>query len=517
MDYATKLAKKRDYARMLVEIDSSIPPVESIPILLPNGETLHQAVYFEQYPCFCVNCKSSKHWVENCPKLKGIPPADSAFPPLKIVDCKRNGNEWRWNKEELSPESVEPNTMIDKPVEGSSDSKLASHGVVTPNEPVETNLPTEAVCEGEQRTEEAVCEREDQPESLASPVNSKDSVSDQEEVVCEREDQPESLASPVNSKDSVSDKEEAAPSTLTAVPLEADLDGSDDKIEVIPRSPPVGSPCAVSPAARFQWDEVPNFMPLFTTHLPSFGPFAFDKDLIAYQLKANKAHEEFVAFQKEANRVCKEFVAMKKGSSVDLSPTKSAAVSPPKSFDFRAALLSPSIQGSKVRNSSKVWKKIRDIIGFPKQTIAIRSTIKWIHRLYKGSRKHDRGVAIALACSVYHIWRFRNLVVHEAVGFNLDGLRYAPLSLYCSICFGPSCASSRLRKQKHWMYAVYPLFRATFVLLFVEMQAYTLGVSVCDQAASFSWMIPYLLHYLVLDIGIIRIPVSHQFSPQYVA
>nr|GMD34918.1 LOB domain-containing protein [Ipomoea batatas] len=163
----------------------------------------------------------------------------------------------------------------------------------------------------------------------------------------------------------------------------------------------------------------------------------------------------------------------------------------------------------------QVWKKIRDIIGFPKQTIAIRSTIKWIHRLYKGSRKHDRGVAIALACSVYHIWRFRNLVVHEAVGFNLDGLGYAPLSLYCSICFGPSCASSRLRKQKHWMYAVYPLFRATFVLLFVEMQAYTLGVSVCDQAASISWMIPYLLHYLVLDIGIIRIPVSHQFSPQY--
>nr|GMD81310.1 DUF4283 domain-containing protein [Ipomoea batatas] len=346
--------EKRDYARMLVEIDSSIPPVESIPILLPNGETLHQAVYFEQYPCFCVNCKSSKHWVENCPKLKGIPPADSAFPPLKIVDCKRNGNEWRWNKEELSPESVEPNTVIDKPVEGSSDSKLASHDVVTPNEPVETKLPTEAVCEGEQRTEEVVCEREDQPESLASPVNSKDSVSDQEEVVCEREDQPESLASPVNSKVSVSDKEEAAPSTLTAVPLEADLDGSDDEIEVIPRSPPVGSPCAVSPAARFQWDEVPNFMPLFTTHLPSFGPFAFDKDLIAYQLKANKAHEEFVAFQKEANRVCKEFVAMKKGSSVDLSPTKSAAVSPPKAFDFRAALLSPSTQGSKVRNSSKV-------------------------------------------------------------------------------------------------------------------------------------------------------------------
>nr|GMD28854.1 Endonuclease/exonuclease/phosphatase protein [Ipomoea batatas] len=71
---------------------------------------------------------------------------------------------------------------------------------------------------------------------------------------------------------------------------------------------------------------------------------------------------------------------------------------------------------------AQVWTKIRDIIGFPKKTIAIRSTIKWIHRLHKGSRKQDHGVAIALACSIYHIWRFRNLVVHEAVDFNPEGL-----------------------------------------------------------------------------------------------
>nr|GLL41908.1 uncharacterized protein LOC105173793 [Ipomoea trifida] len=69
-----------------------------------------------------------------------------------------------------------------------------------------------------------------------------------------------------------------------------------------------------------------------------------------------------------------------------------------------------------------VWTRIRDIIGFQKKTIAIRSTIKWIHRLHKGSRRQDHGVAIALACSIYHIWRFRNLVVHEAGGFNLEGL-----------------------------------------------------------------------------------------------
>nr|GMD79670.1 uncharacterized protein LOC109184888 [Ipomoea batatas] len=80
---------------------------------------------------------------------------------------------------------------------------------------------------------------------------------------------------------------------------------------------------------------------------------------------------------------------------------------------------------------TQVWTRIRDIIGFQKKTIAIRSTIKWIHRLHKGSRRQDHGVAIALACSIYHIWRFRNLVVHEAVGFNLEGL---PLYLV-STCF----------------------------------------------------------------------------------
>nr|GMD34200.1 MADS-box protein SOC1 isoform A [Ipomoea batatas] len=119
IDYMTNVAKKRDFARMLIEIDSSIPPVESIPILLPSGETIHQAVFYELYPCFCVNCKSSKHWVEKCPKLKGIPPSDLAFPPLKIVDCKRNGNDWRWNKEDMSsPDSVETETDSLSPVEG---------------------------------------------------------------------------------------------------------------------------------------------------------------------------------------------------------------------------------------------------------------------------------------------------------------------------------------------------------------------------------------------------------------
>nr|GME05396.1 hypothetical protein JCGZ_08271 [Ipomoea batatas] len=338
MDYNTKIAKKRDFARMLVEVDSSIPPVKSIPIILPNGETIHQAVFYEQYPCFCVNCKSSKHWVESCPKLKDIPPSASAFPPLKIVDCKRNGNVWRWNKEDLTPESVEPDT-VGKPVEGSSDGVLSEvQEVANSDEPTESNamtdcvdnvanlIPSEEICENEQTNDMDDNVQEDQ--TVSSPDDSEISESDQEEV------SPPNLA-------------------VVSSPVTAALVGNDEEVEVIPRTPPVRSPA--TSCARIQWDEVPNFMPLFTTSLPSFGPFAFDKELIAYQLKANKAHEDFVSFQKEANRVCKEFAAMKKGKPEDLSSVKPAAGSPPKAFDFRAALMSPpkSSQGDYVCFISK--------------------------------------------------------------------------------------------------------------------------------------------------------------------
>nr|GMD17692.1 Ribonuclease H protein [Ipomoea batatas] len=361
--------------------------------------------------------------VENYPKLKGIPPSVSTFPPLKIVDCKRNGNEWRWNKENLTPESVEPNT-VEKLVERSA---VGVHSEVQEAaisvEPTESDTLADCVDNAAIfTTSEQICEVEqtNDMDEFKRTLEMDDRV---------HEDQTD--LSPDGSEFSVSDQEGDSPSNLAVVssPVTAALGGNDDEVEVIPRTPPVSTPA--TSCARIQWDEVPNFMPLFTTSLPSFGQFAFDKELIAYQLKANKAHKEFVAFQKEANRVCKEYVAMKKGRSEDLSSAMPAAGSPPKEFDFRAALMSPpkTRHGGNVRKNSKeipsplrVWTRIRDIIGFQKKTIAIRSTIKWIHRLHKGSRRQDHGVAIALACSIYHIWRFRNLVVHEAVGFNLEGL-----------------------------------------------------------------------------------------------
>nr|GMC63064.1 putative ribonuclease H protein [Ipomoea batatas] len=45
--------------------------------------------------------------------------------------------------------------------------------------------------------------------------------------------------------------------------------------------------------------------------------------------------------------------------------------------------------------SLQVWNRIRDIFGFPKKTIAIRSSIKWIRRLCNGSRTHDKAIVIS--------------------------------------------------------------------------------------------------------------------------
>nr|GLL30466.1 probable protein phosphatase 2C 27 isoform X2 [Ipomoea trifida] len=72
--------------------------------------------------------------------------------------------------------------------------------------------------------------------------------------------------------------------------------------------------------------------------------------------------------------------------------------------------------------SQQVWSKIRESFGFPRNTIAIRSSIKWIRRLFKGSRRHSKAVYIALVCTVYHLWRVRNLVIHDSVRPTLDGL-----------------------------------------------------------------------------------------------
>nr|GMD03985.1 hypothetical protein DM860_011126 [Ipomoea batatas] len=88
----------------------------------------------------------------------------------------------------------------------------------------------------------------------------------------------------------------------------------------------------------------------------------------------------------------------------------------------------------------EVWNKVREKIGFPKRTLAIRSSMKWIRRLYSGNRRHSKGMAVAVACSVYHIWRHRNAVIHDESCAHLDGLVHVILTdvyrVWSLVCFG---------------------------------------------------------------------------------
>lgn len=63
--------------------------------------------------------------------------------------------------------------------------------------------------------------------------------------------------------------------------------------------------------------------------------------------------------------------------------------------------------------SLQVWNKIRDWSGFRRRTTAIRSTIKWISREYRGTRIHSKQIALALIGTIYHIWKTRNGAIFD--------------------------------------------------------------------------------------------------------
>ncbi|CAH9071104.1 unnamed protein product [Cuscuta epithymum] len=57
------------FARVLVEVDVTKPPVTQFPIVPPSGNEYMQQVIFETYPDYCYNCKMYGHHPFNCLKL----------------------------------------------------------------------------------------------------------------------------------------------------------------------------------------------------------------------------------------------------------------------------------------------------------------------------------------------------------------------------------------------------------------------------------------------------------------
>lgn len=72
VDNVTLERKRIYYARVLVEIDTSIKPIEEFEVKLPFGLVYKQYVHFENLPKFCNHCYFIGHHKENCKFL--VPP-----------------------------------------------------------------------------------------------------------------------------------------------------------------------------------------------------------------------------------------------------------------------------------------------------------------------------------------------------------------------------------------------------------------------------------------------------------
>ncbi|CAH9129701.1 unnamed protein product [Cuscuta epithymum] len=60
-DQITQNKARAQFARVLVEVDSSKPPVLEIPMIQPSGKRRKQFVVFETYPNYCYECKKFGH------------------------------------------------------------------------------------------------------------------------------------------------------------------------------------------------------------------------------------------------------------------------------------------------------------------------------------------------------------------------------------------------------------------------------------------------------------------------
>nr|GMD27219.1 protein of unknown function DUF4283 protein [Ipomoea batatas] len=358
MDKVTKIGKKRDYARILVEIDSSIPPLEQVPVLLPNGDTFNQAVFYEEYPCFCLHCKSVRHYKEQCPKLEPLPGSGDRRAPRQIDNCKRVGLEWKWKKivlADCNPDVAFGNSEETEYVLGKG--SLDSPGLTTSPSSVENLV-------------EAGLEEDREPLSVEGsdvPCKETDQTSDEPGMVELQEKLADKIPRSIDTMDmSVVTHVISPPLISPDFPLahsdSALLDPTSSiGLEMVPYKP------SVIVTGNFQavenkdpsWDDFADMLPVFSSAFPTLGPFAFDKEIMALHIKARKASKEFLEFQMEANKVRKKFAELEKPSNVEIL-NQTVESNSPKPSDYKAALLSPPKgvqnqpkQGVKAKVSSK--------------------------------------------------------------------------------------------------------------------------------------------------------------------
>nr|GME18513.1 uncharacterized protein LOC109172115 [Ipomoea batatas] len=70
MDRFTKERKKVSFARILVDMNCSVCPVDNISFKLPDGTTWTQKILYEYLPPYCARCGGVKHYTLDCPLTK---------------------------------------------------------------------------------------------------------------------------------------------------------------------------------------------------------------------------------------------------------------------------------------------------------------------------------------------------------------------------------------------------------------------------------------------------------------
>ncbi|CAH9055749.1 unnamed protein product [Cuscuta europaea] len=68
-DKVTQDRSNHFYARVLIEVDVSKPPMLSFPIRLPSRKVVNQYVVYETFPNYCFHCKEYGHQPFICKKL----------------------------------------------------------------------------------------------------------------------------------------------------------------------------------------------------------------------------------------------------------------------------------------------------------------------------------------------------------------------------------------------------------------------------------------------------------------
>ncbi|CAH9081865.1 unnamed protein product [Cuscuta europaea] len=65
-DMVTQERSNHNFARVLIEVDASKPPMLSFPIRLPSRKVINQSVVYETFPNFCFHCKKYGHNPFSC-------------------------------------------------------------------------------------------------------------------------------------------------------------------------------------------------------------------------------------------------------------------------------------------------------------------------------------------------------------------------------------------------------------------------------------------------------------------